>query len=407
MGLHGGQTGDEIGNVLQELKGTAPRRAASGALNNAASNDNWEFGWKFYAAEAKPADNVFFSPYSISTATAMLVAGAAGETAAQIRSALDFSTDGAAFHGAQSDLALALDARNHAASDTSNAQVLRVSNGIWLKPDFRPANDFLNGLSAYYGASVYLAPFDSAPEQARQAINQKISTDTEQLIPELLPPDSVTGADFVLTNALYFKSNWAEEFSKGSTTDAPFHAQNGTTPNVPLMSAVLEDGQYGSSPGYEVLRLPYAKNELEFVAIMPTAGTFDEFVTHLDADTVTTAVASLGPRYIDLRFPKFKFEHRSPLKERLEGLGMQLAFTENADLSGISPDVYLSDAFHDATIDLDEQGTRAAAATALVARDTSAPTDVPLPVTFDHPFVFFIRDVQSNALLFAGHYANP
>lgn len=404
----GGQTGDEQtgdnGN-LQELRGKAQRLAVSGALPNAASSDTWDFGWKFYREEASPGANAFFSPYSISIASSMLVAAARGETKTEIDAALSFSNDtGPAFHQARNDVALALEGRNRPGTAETNAQTLRVSNDLWLDTDFRPESEYLDTLSAYYGVGVFLAPFATEPETARLAINDKVARDTEQLIQELLPKRAVDSATFVLTNALYFKAKWASEFSKTLTSEGPFLGTAGEK-SVPLMRGVLH-AQYFAGPDYQALSLPYFGGELELVALMPSAGSFESFSANLTAAQVTAAVSNLSSSYVDLRFPKFDIDSTVPLKERLQALGMQIAFTDGADLSGIGPGLYLSGAFHNAALRLDEEGTEAAAATAFVAVGTSAPP-APIPVTFDHPFVFFIRDVPSNSLLFVGHFANP
>jgi serpin B len=404
----GGQTGDEHTGSLEELKGTAQRLAASGDLPNSASADGWEFGWKFYGAEASPAANTFFSPYSISVAASMLIAGAAGETKTEMQAALDFSTDGDAFHQARNSVAQALAARNHAATPDHNAQTLRVVNDLWLDPAFRPLPSFLDTLSAYYGASAYLAPFSTNPEAARQAINEKVATDTERLIEDLLPEGSVNDAVFVLTNALYFKARWQSEFSKSSTASAPFTAQSGDSVTVPMMHTQLLSAAQVVSDDYTAIAVPYEGRELELVAIMPRAGTFDAFVAALDASTVTRITTELEPAAVDLGFPKLTIDATVPLKQRLLGLGMVQAFdADSANFSALSPTgTFISDAFHDATISIDEEGTVAAAATAFIGVPTSAPSVI-IPIVLDHPFVFFVRDVQSNALLFVGHYANP
>jgi serpin B len=408
LGCSGNESGpsssdESLGSGLQELKGAAARVLSTETFPNSASNDNGAFGWKLYAAQAEPAANVVFSPYSISTAVAMLVGGTAGATKTEIEQALEFSTEGDAFDQSRDALALALAARNRVGAEQESKQTLTVSNGIWLAPDFRPPQAYLNELSAYYGAGVYLAPFDTAPEQARQAINQKVSNDTAALIPELLPAGSLDEwTRLVLTNTLYLEAKWQSMFSAQDTADAPFQAQSGATLDVPMMHQVIDTG-YAARPGYEVLALPYANGELEFVAVMPTAGSFDDFVRQFDAETASAALAALDRSHIALAFPKFKFDYQLPLEERLEGLGMTTAFTDFADLSGIGTNLKLSGAFHTASIDLDEFGTRAAAATAL----TVVLQSVPQPVSFDHPFIFFIQDVQTHALLFVGQYANP
>jgi serpin B len=410
-GCGGGQTGDEqtgdAGSLLQELRGTAARVVASGSLPNSASQDGWDFGWKFYHEEARPDQNAFFSPYSISTALAMLVAGAGGETKSEIDSALSFSNDdGPAFHEARNAVARALEARNHQGSESQQPQALRVSNDLWLETQYRPAPAFLDTLSAYYGAGVFLAPFVSDPEASRRAINQQVARETEQLIPEILPEGSIDPlVRFVLTNALYFKARWGNEFDKEQTRNEPFVSAAGTS-TVPMMHATFET-RYFAGPDYQALALPYFGNELELVAIMPAEGSFEAYVSQLDAEGVSTAIASLATKNLQLGFPKFELTSEVPLKERLQALGMRQAFQDDADFDQqLGPNLYISDAFHQATISLDEQGTEASAATALVGRDVSLPPPS-IPVVFDHPFVFLIRDVQSNALLFVGHFAKP
>ncbi|HTV20519.1 MAG TPA: serpin family protein, partial [Polyangiaceae bacterium] len=211
----------------------------------------------------------------------------------------------------------------------------------------------------------------------------------------------------VLTNALYFKARWANEFNKDLTADAPFAAQSGESVSVPMMHAQLSTGLVVTDE-YTAIALPYDQNQLELVAIMPPLGSFGAFIEGLDAATAERIAAQLQPTDVDLSFPKLAIEAEVPLKDRLIALGMRTAFEDaNADFSALSETpVVVSDAFHRATISIDEEGTIAAAATAFVLRPTSAPPEG-VGVVFDHPFVFFVRDVQTNALLFVGHYANP
>lgn len=405
----GGQTGDEHSDntTIEELTGSAQRLAASGDLPNSASADGWSFGWRMYAEEADPAANTFFSPHSVSAAFSMLFAGAGGQTKTEMASALEFSTDGEAFHQARNTVAQALAARNRSATDEQNDQTLRVVNDVWLEPTFRPRPAFLDTLSAYYGASAYLAPFTTAPEAARLAINEKVARDTEQLIQDLLPMGSVSGAAMVLTNALYFKAHWANVFALEETADAPFTARSGQSVTVPMMHVQLATGQVVRDE-YTAVAVPYDQSQLELVAIMPALGGFDAFVQSLDATTVARIAGELEPATVALGFPKLTIEARVPLKERLLALGMRQAFEAgSADFSGISDaGLFVSDAFHEATIAIDEEGTIAAAATAVVLTPTSVPTEI-IPISIDRPFVFFVRDVQTDALLFLGHYANP
>jgi serpin B len=413
---NGGQTGEELdGNgmgkneVSHEIRGTAERLEATGPENGTASSDNQDFAWRIFALESSPDQNTVLSPYSISVAAAMLSAGAGGETLSEIREALGFTAEGEALHAAHNRLLQSLAARNHEGTSDTNAQTLKLANDFWMLPDLRPADAFLDVLSAYYGIGVHLTRFDTMPEESRQAINDEVADDTNQLIDELLPEGSIDSAVvFVLTNAICFKANWAEPFSASSTENLPFQTQAGESPEAPMMRNASLETRFQVASDFTAVALPYSGRELELVAIMPTQGTFESFVQGLDADRVESILDGLESGLVDLRFPKFEIKAEVPLKQHLEALGMVQAFSPtSANFELIAPNVYISDAFHDATIILDEKGTEAAAATAFVGTKSSDPVDTPVPLVFDHPFVFLIRDVPTDATLFVGQFVTP
>jgi serpin B len=413
---NGGQTGEEADGsgmgkdeVIHEIRGTAQRLEATGPEKGPASADNQDFAWRIFALESDPDQNTVLSPYSISVAAAMLSAGAGGETLTEIREALGFTTEGDAFHAAHNRLLQSLEARNHEGTEETNAQTLELANGFWMLPELRPADAFLDVLSAYYGVGVHLTRFDTMPEASRQAINNEVAEDTHQLIDELLPEGSIDSAVvFVLTNAIYFKANWAKEFAPSLTQDFPFQTNAGESLETPLMHNASLETRYRAASDFTAVALPYSGGELELVAIMPTLGTFESFVQGLDAARVEGILDGLESGLVDMRFPKFEIEAEVPLRKRLEALGMVQAFSQGAaDFELIAPGVYISDAFHDATITLDEEGTEAAAATAFVGSQHGAPTDTPVPLVFDHPFVFLIRDVPTDATLFVGQFVTP
>jgi len=227
------------------------------------------------------------------------------------------------------------------------------------------------------------------------------------LIDELLPPGSIDpDVIFVLTNAIYFKSRWASPFSVAATEPGPFVTNSDDTAEALLMHQSEFSVPHQITDDYAAVALPYSGRELELVAIMPAAGTFEEFVDGLDAARIEAIRGGLENGYVDLRFPKFEIEASLPLREHLEALGMVQAFSQAADFGLIHDDAFISDAFHDATIILDEEGTEAAAATAFVGSWLSAPPPG-VPLTFDRPFVFYIRDIPTNAILFVGQYVTP
>ena len=389
-----------------ELRGTASRLSAVGPEDGFASSDNEDFAWRLFALESDAASNLVFSPYSISVTFAMLSAGAQRQTLTEIQSTLGFSNGGSDFHASHNRVLQALDTRNLEGTESTNAQTLRLSNDLWLLPELRPSEPFLDTLSANYGAGVYLTRFDALPEQSRLAINAKVAEDTNQLIRDLLAPGSVTPETLlVLTNAIYFNARWAEEFQPSETERLPFVSAQGESVDTELMHKGDFTVSFQVTDDYAAVSLPYWGGELELVAIMPTAGTFAEFARELRATRVDGIVAGLDAGTVDLLFPKFEIQSDLPLGQDLRALGMQLAFTPEADVGSIGAGVYVSDAVHSATILLDEEGTQAAAATATSAG--AGPPSTPVPLHFDHPFVFLIRDVATDLTLFVGQFVVP
>jgi len=406
--MQGGQTGDEFDQIAQRVMGEAPRVSTDGSAAPAASDELSQFAWSFYQ-EAAPADgNFVYSPYSLATAAAMLYAGAAGTTHSEMADVFAFSEENDAFHQSRNDLLQLLEARNITGTEQRNAQVLKISNDFWMAPRLNPTDSFLNVLSAYYGAPVFL--FQGDPEDVRTAINGKVSDDTLSLIPELLPAGSITDDTiFVLTNALYFKANWLWEFDPEATAQASFTAPDGSTKDVDMMHLSNGEGlRYADVDGTEVLVMPYFGNELEYVVFAPPTESFSEFRSNLGVTQMQSLLSEAASVAVNLGFPKMEVAFTLPLKEELIQAGMASAFTDGAaDFSRLaSNDTWLGAAFHQTKVILDEEGTEAAAATAFVGVDESAGPE-PIDVTIDRAFVFLIRDVETGAILFLGHYLGP
>lgn len=404
----GGQTGDEFDKVMQRLDGETLRKPSDGSAARVAALELLDFSWNFYAKAGKAEQNFVYSPYSLATAAAMLYAGAAGATQSQMSDVFSFSEEGDAFHQARNDLIQTLDSRNIEASEVRNAQSLQISNDFWMAERLRPTSKFLNVLSAYYGAPVFL--FQGDPENVRSAINSKVSDDTRTLIPELLPPNSITtDTVFVLTNALYFKASWAWEFDPDLTAPANFETAQGEIASVEMMQAEGGEGyRYAEVGGVQVLAMPYFGNELEYVALVPPSGEFDSFRASLNAETVEQLSAELQRAPLNLKFPKIEVAYTMPLKAELVSAGMIDAFEDGAaDFSPLAQDpLWIGEAFHQTKVILDEEGTEAAAATAFIGVDVSLGPE-PIEVTIERAFVFFIRDIETGAVLFLGHYIGP
>lgn len=396
-------------SVAWALRSDVARVVPASGAEERAIRDLGEFAWSFYGQARTGDQNFVYSPYSIAVACAMLSAGAVGQTLAEIRAALKFSQTGERLHDAHNALGRLLESRNCEATERSSGQTLRVANDFWMRRDLTPAQAFLETLARSYDSGMHLAAFDSDPEGARRAINDKVRNDTGGLIRELLVEGRVDrNTVFVLTNALYFRGRWEHVFSKSETRSLPFTTLDGARVDVPTMHGPMMRGRYASGDGYIAVSLPYAQKQLEMVFLVPDAGTFAKFVETLDARTVETMISGLKGAYLDIWLPSFEITAEVSLKQELIEAGMTRAFHPGmAEFPLIGNGIFVNDALHQARLVLDEEGTEAAAATAFLGVVSGARVLAqPIPVRIDRPFVFFLRDV-SEAVLFVGHVVDP
>ena len=370
---------------------------------------NSSFAFNLYQQLKKNnTGNLFYSPYSISTALAMTYAGAAGDTEKQMSSALHFTLPQAQLHTAFNELAIALASRGQNAEGTNGKSFsLKISNALWSQQDYTILPGFLNILAQNYDAGVNLLDFIKSPEDSRVTINNWVSDQTNSRIKDLLPQGSIDSLTrFVLTNAIYFDAAWQYPFAKESTHNGTFNLLNGSTVTVPMMN---HEGSYSyiKSTGYQAIELPYSGNEIAMDIIMPDAGKFDTFESDLTADKVSGIIGNLKSSFLVLDMPKFSFDSSFSLNTALSALGMPVAFDDiKADFSGITgnTDLHISDVVHKAFVAVDEEGTEAAAATGVVMGLAALPQD---SMNVNQPFIFLIRDVKSGAILFVGRVLNP
>ena len=393
------------------VKSDEPRIASPDVTDTQLStlvSGNNNFAFNLYQQLKKNSTgNLFYSPYSISTALAMTYAGAAGDTAKQMSTALQFTLPQAQLHPAFNQLALDLASRGQNAQGTGGKSFsLNIANALWGQQDYQIQSAFLNTLAQNYGAGMNLLDFINAPENSRVTINNWVSSQTNNRINDLLPQGSIDSLTrFVLTNAIYFDAAWQDPFPK-STGDGTFNLLDGSAVIVPMMSR--EGGyNYIKANGYQAIELPYSGNEIAMDIIMPDAGKFTAFESSMTADKVNGIIASLQNSFMALTMPKFSFDSSFSLKSALSALGMPIAFSDtNADFSGITgnTDLHISDVVHKAFVAVDEEGTEAAAATGVVIGLAAMPE---YSMTVDQPFVFLIRDIQTNSILFIGRVLNP
>ncbi len=381
----------------------------SGVTTKALVKGNTAFATDLYGELTSGTDNVFFSPYSISAAIGMTYAGAHGGTATAMKGALHLPVGNVhvAFRGLADELAKRSKTVGHGGGDPFQ---LSVANSLWGEKSqhFDPA--FVKLLKDDYAAGLLPADFLHSADVERKRINGWVAGETNDKIKDLLPPNILQNdTKLVLVNAIYFKAGWSKPFRATATEKEAFTTLAGQSVQSDMMYA-RETVKYASTATYDAVAVPYSGGEVELVAIAPKAGKFSTFESSFDATALGEIYGGLAPQEVALHFPKFKIAGSSvKLKDALTKLGMGVAFTNDADLSGITghSDTKISDVIHKAFINLDETGTEAAAATAVVVIAKSAMPHAVKDVRFDRPFIFAIRDVPTGAILFLGRVANP
>jgi serpin B len=376
-------------------------------------NSAFAFALYRFLAEQQGDGNLFYSPYSISLALAMTYAGARGETEEQMADALHFTLPQDDLHPAFNALDQELAQRGEGAegkdqADNPEGFRLNIANTIWGQKDYQFLDAFLDTLATNYGAGLRVLDFAGAPEASRVTINDWVSEETEGKIENLIPQGAIDPLTrLVLTNAIYFNAAWANPFQEEATQDGTFNLLDGSEVTVPMMRQTESFG-YAKGEHYQAVELPYDGHELSMVILLPELGAFEAFEDSLDAEQVQATVETLEREQVALTMPKFEFDSDFSLKNTLAAMGMPAAFSGGADFSGMTggKDLFISDVLHKAFVSVDEEGTEAAAATAVVMK-LSAVAEEPVPVTVDHPFMFLIRDIETGAILFVGRVADP
>ena len=378
-------------------------RAAAAATN--------AFALDLYRQWKKENANLVFSPYSIALALAMTESGARGETADELRRALHLTLSGDRLHGALN----ALDQQiTHATSPVPGTAPLEitVANSLWGQAGYPFRSPFLDLLARHYGAGLRRVDYGRDPEEARVAVNAWAEEATNGRVKDVIPDgviDSLTR--LVLADAIWFKAQWAREFSSQDTREAGFHTVDGRTVRVPMMSQKDHKFLYGTGDGYQVAELPYWGG-YTMTAILPAAGRFAELERTLSPARLDEILSSLHQAVLDLQLPKFEFDADASLKDALAALGVTAAFqppsgSAGADFTGMTEarELFLRDVFHKAFISVDEHGTEAAAATAMVLEAVSGAP--PAVMHIDRPFLFLIRHQASGTILFMGRVTDP
>ncbi|MGB6903885.1 MAG: serpin family protein [Acidobacteriaceae bacterium] len=386
--------------------------AAKNADEAEVTKDNNAFAADLYGRLRAQRGNLFFSPESISTAFAMAYAGARGETAAQMQRVFHYTLPPERLHPAMGELLAAMNAQHH-------GYELRVADALWAQQDESFLPSYLTLMQSDYGAGLRRVDFEASPEAVRGTINQWVEQETNHRIQNLIGPGVLTATTrLVLTNAIYFKGSWQDPFQKSATADEEFYLSTGQPVKTPLMH---RSGGYLYYDGgtFQELQLPYQSgdqgNELAMVVLLPKE---KDGLAALE-EKFTAASASEWLRRMEfadkviLTVPRFTMTQQFELSPTLAAMGMPQAFSSSADFSGMTgkPEFTISAAIHKAFIDVNEEGTEAAAATSTVMRATAMrlPRPEPPPIVFraDHPFLFMIRDAGTGEIVFLGRVEDP
>lgn len=373
--------------------------------------DNTRFALKLYKELNDGSGNLFFSPYSISTAMAMTWGGARGETARQMAGALEFTLkpdkEGGPLgrerlHAAFGELQRSL----RAAGGGKGGVEMSIANALWPQKNYPFLKSYLELIEAEYGSAG--RPLDyRSPEEARGVINRWVEGETRQKIKDLLPEGSIDSMTrMVLTNAIYFKGNWATQFKVKSTREMPFKLAADKIQKTPMM---FQKGNFGyfQDAEVQVLEMPYKGEKVSMVVLLPRkVDGLAALEKNLAAEKLSGWLGKLRRVKVDTLFPKFKMTSRFDLSSKLQNLGMKKAFGD-ADFSGMdgTTKLYLSAVFHKAFVEVNEEGTEAAAATGAVVGLRSIRRGPSFRA--DHPFLFLIRDKATGSILFLGRYARP
>jgi serpin B len=392
--------------LVQAAASKGQMRPAPDSDKTAAVDGSNAFAVALYGQLRNGPGNLFFSPESVSIALGMTYAGARGPTAEQMARTLDFTLP-------PDRLAPAMGALLGDLNASHTGYQLHVANGLWAQQGYVFLPGFLNVMRDDYGAGFSQVDFETATEAAREAINRWVELQTNDRIQNLIAPGVLSGATrLALVNAIYFKGDWQTQFEKAQTKEEEFHVSAAQTTKAPLMHC--ERGfNYLDGGTFQALERPYKSGELSMIVFLPNAvdglQAMEQAMTASNTKQWMTQLHHVSE--VAVALPKFKMTQQFGLSRTLAALGMPLAFDKHAaDFTGMTEkrELYISAVIHKAYIDVNEEGTEAAAATGVVISRALAVRPQP-PIVFraDHPFVFLIRDNRSGSILFMGRVADP
>ncbi len=389
--------------------------AAAGETGTAAESvvaANNLFAFDIYekiASENSEDENLFLSPFSISSALALTYEGAKGETAEEIKTVFHFPESIETLR----DGFLAINTGINAGDPEYE---LEVANALWAEKTFKFLEEYTGNAEKYYSAETTNLDFVNQPEESRLTINSWVEEKTNDRIKDLIPQGMINSLTrLVITNAIYFKGTWVLQFDGNKTSETDFTTPSGKTVKVDMMQRTDEDAvyEYAETDDLQALRMPYdheSGKELSMLVLLPKENDLSAVKDVLGGSGLETIRNSLKSKQVEVFFPKFKLETKYMLTDTLKAMGMPTAFSAGADFSGMDgkTDLFISDVVHKAFVEVNEEGTEAAAATGVVIQLTAVIEEEPVPVfRADHPFVFLIQDDETGNILFIGRISNP
>jgi len=367
-------------------------------------NANNRFALNLYSELKKEDGNLFFSPYSISTALAMVYEGAKGKTADEIQAVFRFPIES---NVRKPSFAVIYNELNKIDSKYK----LSVANALWAQNDYKFLDNYFATIEKYYGGKATNVDFKNSTENTRQIINNWVESKTNNKIKDLFPKGSLDSSNkLVLTNAIYFKGIWNKQFKKSQTEDEDFRVNSSSTVKVPMMKQTGEDAEflYTEDNILQVLEMSYKGDKLSMMILLPKNDNIFSFENSLTLEKINEWKTKLTEQRVDVFIPKFTFDTKYFMSDTLKKMGMPTAFTNSADFSGMdgTKNLSIQTVVHQAFVDVNEEGTEAAAATGIGMAGSAMPQPVPV-LRADHPFVFIIQDKDSENILFLGRVANP
>ena len=393
-----------------EFKQYAVAKTSSETVNAAS-----QFAFELYNQYKNTNDNIFFSPYSISSALEMTYEGARGKTASEIQSVFHYPADSQTRIGSFAKLYSEINPKNV-------TYQLSAANALWAQKTYPFDPNYIKTIETYYGGKATNLDFVSDAEASRQTINSWVSSKTNAKIPELFAKGTLDESTrLVLTNAVYFKGKWSTPFQKEATQEKEFTTAAQSKIKVAMMNR-QDDFGYSETANYQAIELPYENNELSMIVILPKTDLLSKVLSNnaieknLTLNSFNTIKKSLNSELVNVYLPKFKFDTGYDMNKTLVAMGMSAAFNpDNADFTGmydkskVGENLYIGLVVHKAYIDVYEEGTEAAAATGVGMATLGMQMDPPQPKIFnaDHPFIFAIVHNQSGSILFMGKVNDP